>query len=162
MKAKALLADLAEVYTEFLQSYQKLFSLSKELNQLLEAKEVELEQVENILAKKSNLLAKTGQLEKKVVKSKAELIAEFDLTEQDWLIELVELDIVEVDLKQKIKKLANLIQKISQLEEKNQKLLTSKADELGEELNKVKQGSKVNKSYNKRTRIHSTYIDDKS
>ena len=162
MKAKALLADLAEVYTEFLQSYQKLFSLSKELNQLLEAKEVELEQVENILAKKSNLLAKTGQLEKKVVKSKAELIAEFDLTEQDWLIELVELDIVEVDLKQKIKKLANLIQKISQLEEKNQKLLTSKADELGEELNRVKQGSKVNKSYNKRTRIHSTYIDDKS
>ncbi|WP_408955697.1 flagellar protein FlgN [Natroniella sp. ANB-PHB2] len=166
MKAKRIINDLIEIYGQDLKLYKKLFSLTEEQREIItEIDDFEsdyFDQLEELLVKKDGVMKEIEQVEQKLLPYKAGIIKGLNLSQDEWLKEFLDTDIVTDELKEIINDLVELIKRLQQLDQENQTLINSKKDKLVQEMNQVKKGVKVNKSYNPQVRIHSTYIDDKS
>ncbi len=160
MGASEVTNFLEEIYRQELEDYQRLLRLSYKQQELI--KEEELEKLEELLQKKEELMSSIDGLEERLAPYKEVIIKKFNLNDNKWLVELLETKLATNRLKGSIKNLVDILKELSQLDRKNQELISTKRADLFKELNLVKKGSKINNSYNSRVRIHSTFIDDKS
>ncbi|MCK8824186.1 flagellar export chaperone FlgN [Fuchsiella alkaliacetigena] len=168
MKAKQIVTSLTKIYSSYLELCQQVLALTLQQQKILAEIEIEdseidyLGQLEELLQEKGTVIEKLAELEKKVLVHREDIIKKQNLTEENWLLELLESELSTEELKDIVAKLVKVSRKLEATDEKNQELIQSKSNQITEEIKQIKQGVKINKSYNSRLRIHSTYIDDKS
>ncbi|MCK8827030.1 flagellar protein FlgN [Natroniella acetigena] len=162
MKANSLSDKLLKIYSKYASNYNQLLKLSKKQRKILAAEEVDLEELENILEVKAELLSKVDLLEEELLPCREELIESLGLDSSNWLRQFLQQGAASAELKQEVAELSDLISELKELEQENQGLINQKQEGLAQEIRKIRQGAKVNKSYQQQVRVHSTYIDDRS
>lgn len=161
MVDKNIITELTQLQKQKLAYYQELLDLTKQQEEVIEAED--FQQLNQLLAQKGKIIKKIDQLDTTVEPYKEQLIAEFDLDEENWLTEFVQQQ-NDLQLQKIVNQLLEILEKLSQLGEESQEVLQEKYEQVQKELKGVRQGSQLNKSYGgqQQQRIHSTYIDQKS
>ena len=165
MKTAEFISKLEKSYSRYLSLYRQVLEASREQKKLLSKidsfADEEFDDLEDILEKKGQLFDRLEKVDQKLAPYRNRLIEDLELEEENWLIELLEKDLKAEKLKQISKELAEVMDELNKIEQKNQQLVKDKQESLVKEINQVKKSTKVNQSYSSKLRIHSTYIDDK-
>ncbi len=160
MNLEKALDSLTNYYKDELSCYQRLVELGRRQNELIS--DEEFDSLEGLLNNKQEIIEKVNKIEENLLPYKEYLAKELKLDKSKWFLDLLRNKIISNKLTIVMNKIINLLKELKELDQLNQKDMRLKRNKVLKEVNKVKQGSKINNSYNQKVRIHSTFIDDKS